>query len=116
MAELRYVTTATLSPTTCSLCATHEGPFIDTGVEFLAHGHVYICASNSNRSGCVKQMGRLDAMMDEEVVGEAMTQLDEARATIEDLRRELDESRVVPLADVIAHLKQVEPAPAGEEA
>lgn len=115
MAELRYVRAATYSPTTCSLCATHEGPFVDTGVEFIGHGHVYICASHSSRSGCVKQMARLDAMMDEEVVGEAMTQLDEARAEIARLTRELNETRVVPLADVLEYLEQTAPASVGGE-
>lgn len=119
MAELRRVARAEMSPTQCALCLSHEGPFIDTGAEFLGYGHVYICASNDNRSGCVRQMGRLDEMMDRDVVGEAMIQIDALQARTQELERELAESKVVPLSDVIEYVRstiQAAEAPAGKEA
>src|SRR5262245_37096217 len=101
---LQLVQQAAASPTRCALCQSHEGPFIDTGVEFLGYGWVYICTSSDRRSGCVRQMGRLDGMMDEEVVSEAMRQLDVLRARVQELEAELEESKVVPMAEVIDYL------------
>lgn len=34
---------AELHPTRCLTCQSHEGPFIDTGVDQLPIGHVYLC-------------------------------------------------------------------------
>lgn len=118
MAELRYIQQAHASPTQCALCTSFKGPFIDTGAEFLGYGHVFICASNDTRSGCVRQMGRLDGMMDEEVVGEALRQVDELTERVQELERELAEAKVVPMSEVLEHLQanQAAQVPAGKEA
>ena len=100
----QLVQQASASPTQCALCQTHEGPFIDTGVEFYGYGWVYICASSPKRSGCVRQMGRLDEMVDAEIVSEAMLQINELRMRVLDLEAELNGSRVVAMDDVLAHL------------
>lgn len=117
MAELRYIQRAHMSPTQCALCCSFEGPFIDTGAEFLGYGHVFICASNSNRSGCVRQMARLDGMMDQEVVGEALRQVDELTERVRELEAQLVEERVVPMSEVLDHLQATQAAqvPAGKE-
>jgi hypothetical protein len=107
---LQLVQEATASPTRCALCQSHEGPFIDTGVEFLGYGWVFICTSSEKRSGCVRQMGRLDGMIDAEIVDEAMTQLDAMRARVEELEQELEESKVVPMSEVIDHLTSAQHA------
>lgn len=100
----QLVAEAGASPTCCALCQSHEGPFIDTGVEILGHGWVFICAATDRRSGCVRQMGRLDAMVDGDVVGEAMLQIDTLSARVQELEQELAGSRVVPLAEVLDYL------------
>lgn len=121
MAELRYVDRAAYSPTQCALCTTHEGPFIDTGVEFVGYGHVYICASHSGRSGCVRQMGHRDGMITIERAAEGMDEIDVLRRRVAELEADLEESRVVPMNEVLAHLAKTsvvvrpEPAPVGKE-
>lgn len=111
---IQLVQSAGASPTRCALCQTHEGPFIDTGVEFLGYGWVYICTSSAKRSGCVRQMGRLDNMMDAEIVDEAMLQINELRVRVRDLEQELEESKVVPMQEVLVHLATAS-TPSGKE-
>src|SRR5687768_2039609 len=105
MAELRIVDRAAYSPTQCALCLAHEGPFIDTGAEFLGYGHVYICASREGRAGCVRQMARFDRMMAVEDHEEAVADLKGLRLRVQELEAELAESRVVPMHEVVEFLK-----------
>jgi hypothetical protein len=80
--DFHLVETATISPTMCFLCAGHEGPFVDTGVENPQIGRIYICASRGNRVGCVRQMGRLDGLYEpysnDEINAKLERALDEA--------------------------------------
>jgi hypothetical protein len=74
--DFHLVETATISPTMCFLCAGHEGPFVDTGVENPQIGRIYICASKGNRVGCVRQMGRLDGLYEPYSIEEINEKLD----------------------------------------
>lgn len=106
----------------CFLCGETVGPFIDTGVEKDVVGHAYICASTPRRSGCSKQIGRLDGLFEpysiEEInerlgraiqmaapaLSEAITaQLEEALAAAEGLKalvEELAKTKLVPALEV----------------
>lgn len=120
MAELRYVDRAQYSPTQCAICQTHEGPFIDTSVEFIGYGHVYICASHSGRSGCVRQMANFDGMVSVETFDEIAAENAVLGERVRDLEAELDESRVVPLSEVLAYVAseraaRFDPVPVAKE-
>lgn len=102
-------------PACCMTCTTSTGPFADTGVniggegDFVGYGWLYLCEK------CVGLLGN--------AFGQATA--DEARglkATIADLEEEvaevrdsLDEARlnrVVPIGQVLEHLKAHPPLPA----
>lgn len=106
MSEFQAVAAARFSPTKCALCDTHAGPFIDTGWELLGYGHVYICMAGDGRSGCVRQMARLDGMIDHEVVTDALEELDVMRAKVDQLQQELNDSKVVPMKEVLEELRR----------
>jgi hypothetical protein len=106
MTEFNAVAAARFSPTKCALCDTHMGPFIDTGWELLGYGHVYICMAGDGRSGCVRQMSRLDGMIDVEVVNTALEELDVLRAKTDQLEKELLEVKVVPMQEVLDELRR----------
>lgn len=116
MAELRFVDRAAYSPTQCALCLSFEGPFVDTAVEFLGYGHVYICASNENRSGCIRQMARFDGMVERAEIEFTLDELERANRRVEELGKQLEESRVVPMDEVVAYLSRPrEPVVIGKE-
>jgi len=106
MSEFRAVANAQYSPTKCAFCDTHQGPFIDTGFELIAYGHVYICMAAAGRSGCVRQMARLDDMIDSEIVRDALEETVQLRARIDQLLEELQESKVVPMQQVLEELRR----------
>lgn len=106
MSEFIAVAAARFSPTKCALCDTHQGPFIDTGWEILGYGHVYICMAAPERSGCVRQMARLDNMIDQEIVRDALAEADLLRARIDQLEQEVLEAKVVPMQEVLAELRR----------
>lgn len=106
MSEFQAVAAARFSPTKCALCDTHAGPFIDTGWELLGYGHVYICMAGDGRSGCVRQMARLDNMIDSEIVKDALEEVDVLRARVDQLQQELVESKVVPMKEVLDELRR----------
>lgn len=85
MSEFRKVERAKFSPTSCTFCGAHEGPFIDTQVDIVAHGHIYICATSEHRSGCVRQLARLDNLADPEEVMQITSDLVEAQARVVEL-------------------------------
>jgi hypothetical protein len=95
MSEFKKVPHAQMSPTTCALCGAHEGPFIDTHWETPVYGHVYICASNSRRAGCIRQMARLDGMVEEKHLGEVIAREQELNDEIAALQSKFDQSRIV---------------------
>lgn len=64
MTDLLLVKHATASPTTCLMCGTAKGPFIDTRRSFPGYGHAFICVGDDYISGCVVQMGRIAGMED----------------------------------------------------
>jgi hypothetical protein len=106
MSEFQTVANAKYSPTKCALCDTHKGPFIDTGFEVIAFGHVYICMANDDHSGCVRQMGRLDGMIDVEVVTEALERADTLQAELDQLRKEMDDKYTAPLQEILDELRR----------
>ncbi len=97
---------ARYSPTKCALCDTHAGPFIDTGFEVIAYGHIYICMANAERSGCVRQMARLDGMVDYEVVQEALAETDTLRQQLDQVQAELDEKWTAPLQEILTEMRR----------
>jgi hypothetical protein len=106
MSEFQAVAQARYSPTKCALCDTHAGPFIDTGWESLGYGHVYICMANDQRSGCVRQMARLDDMIDSEIVSEALEERDTLQARLDQLQAEMDEKWTAPLAEILDEMRR----------
>jgi len=72
----------------------------------LGYGHVYICMQADGRSGCVRQMARLDGMIDNEIVVTAMEEADVLRARVDQLSEELKESKVVPMQEVLDELRR----------
>jgi len=62
MPEFRLVQRPEFSPTSCLLCGDHVGPFVDTFFDLEGYGHLYICAANEHRSGCITQMAELTGM------------------------------------------------------
>ncbi len=106
MSEFNAVANARFSPTKCALCDTHAGPFIDTGFEVIGYGHVYICMAGDGRSGCVRQMARLDNMIDSEVVQDALEDRDRLQAAYDQLQAEMDEKYTQPLAEILEELRR----------
>lgn len=102
MSEFKRVEHATFSPTKCVACGDHVGPFIDLEVELPVYGHLYLCTSNSSRSGCVQQIARLDAMVEEGHLREAEQVIESLQEEKEGLKRSLREDKVVSLNDVLA--------------
>lgn len=90
MPEFNKTPVAHHSPTKCILCNTHEGPFIDTGRDTI-EGHIYICCSSENRSGCLQQMARLDGMISPEAVQQLMDDLSDMQIRNEALLMDIDE-------------------------
>ena len=95
MSEFKKVPHAQMSPTTCALCGAHEGPFIDTHWETPVYGHVYICASNRRRAGCIRQMARLDGMVEEMQLGDVIAREAALTDQLDELRAKFDQSRIV---------------------
>lgn len=90
MSEFKLVQNAVYSPTVCFTCGTHEGPFIDTNMTPPIFGHVYICAGDENRPGCIRQMARLNGMLDPEAsleLAELVVELAEVRAQLTEERK-----------------------------
>lgn len=81
---------ATFAPTTCRFCGDHEGPFIDSGVDDDGYGHIWICAPNEHRSGCLGTMAAAAGYVDP---GEAQRLRDE----IEELRASMDQDQTFTL-------------------
>ena len=106
MSEFQAVANARYSPTKCALCDTHAGPFIDTGFEVIAYGHVYICMANAERSGCVRQMARLDNMVDFEIVSDALAETDRVKAELDQVRAELDEKWTAPMQEILDEMRR----------
>ena len=106
MSEFQAVANARYSPTKCALCDTHAGPFIDTGWETIAYGHVYICMANADRSGCVRQMARLDNMVDFEVVSDALAETDRLKAELDQVKAELDEKWTAPMQEILDEMRR----------
>lgn len=106
ISEFQAVANAKYSPTKCALCDTHKGPFIDTGFEVIAYGHVYICMANADHSGCVRQMARLDGMIDVEVVTEALERADALQAELDQLQAEMEEKYTAPLQEILEELRR----------
>lgn len=96
MSEFKLVQRATFQPTKCALCGAHEGPFVDTEVDLVPFGHLYICASTERRAGCVRQMARKDGTV-------SVEELDEVRAErdwlLEEIKR-LESERMVSIDDL----------------
>lgn len=99
MSEFKKVENAQFSPTQCFACGTHEGPFIDTHVDMI-EGHVYICARNDIRAGCLEQMARLDGMVRKDVVdnqiAEALEEVEYYKALLEQERQ----NKVISVKDL----------------
>ena len=106
MSEFQAVANARYSPTKCAFCDTHKGPFIDTGFELIAFGHVYVCMANEERSGCIRQMARLDGMIDQEIVTEALEERDALQADVDQLRAEMEEKWTTPLGEILEELRR----------
>ncbi len=106
MTEFNAVGSARFSPTKCALCDTSGGPFIDTQFELIGYGHVYICMAAAGRSGCVRQMARLDGMIDQEVVTNALEERDALQARLEQLQAEMDEKYTQPLQEILTELRR----------
>lgn len=94
MSEFVKRETAIFSPTSCALCGDHEGPFIDTHLEWPAYGHVWLCAPNDRRSGCVSQMAILCGMYDQTAMDTVLTENEVLRARIRDLEDQLGQKRL----------------------
>lgn len=86
--------TAIFSPTSCALCGDHEGPFIDTHVEWPAYGHVWLCAPNDRRSGCVAQMAVQCGMYDQSAVDILLAERDALVSRIRDLEEQIGQKRL----------------------
>lgn len=101
MSEFNVRQHATFSPTRCALCGTHEGPFIDTHLDLPAYGHVWICMSNGNTSGCARQLGELDGMIHPEIFAELTSDMEELVARLADLQEKLEARKVnLSLAEI----------------
>jgi hypothetical protein len=100
MPDFHWTESASISPTMCFLCANHEGPFIDTGVENERIGRIYICASKGNRIGCVRQMGRLDGLYEPYSIDEINSRLEAALDNaLPAMNRIMEENLAQALAD-----------------
>jgi len=104
MPEFKKVASAVRSPTQCALCHSFEGPFIDTELLLPVYGHVYICMSNEHRSGCLRQMARLDGMVDGDRYSESVAKIAMLEGALADAEERERSSRVVPMEEVLAHL------------
>lgn len=122
MPDFHHVEHATGSPTMCILCGEAVGPFIDTGVQKDGYGRIWICASNGRRSGCSRQIGRLDGLFEPYSIEEINTRLEaaidassveitrvintelgfalDAAERFKDLVEELAKSKLVPALEV----------------
>lgn len=122
MPDFKHVQNAVASPTMCLLCGESVGPFIDTGVGNDLVGQIYICASTDRRSGCSRQIGRLDGLFEPYSIEDINSRLESAisRATpmmnlvmeqrmqetldavekLQDLVEELAKSKLVPALEV----------------
>jgi hypothetical protein len=121
MPDFHKVETATASPTMCFLCATAEGPFVDTGVNNPMIGRIYICASKGSRVGCARQIGRLDGLFEPYSVEEINSRLQDAvelagPAINQVMQDKLDEALVATteLSDLVTKLAQTKLVPALE--
>lgn len=115
MSEFKLVQHAMFSPTACAACGTHEGPFIDTEIDLPAYGHVYLCASRNDTSGCIRQMARLDGMIESvTVIGTIQNLEDDLRVAREEIERERAH-KVVPMAEVLTHISRSKRRPADDE-
>lgn len=93
MSEFRAAASATVSPTRCFFCHEYAGPFVDTHVEDLGNGHIWICAPTESRSGCLGQMAHVFGML---TAIEAEALLLE-NASLKEQIRALEEARTVTL-------------------
>jgi len=87
MSEFNLVQTPPRGPTTCFFCGEFEGPFIDTYVDAIAHGAIYICAPNEKRPGCLGQMATLAGFLNSFEKARLEARLAQAEQTVADLKQ-----------------------------
>lgn len=105
MAEFKLVQHAVFSPTRCVTCGDHVGPFIDLEVELPVYGHLYLCASNDSRPGCVQQMARLDHMVEEHLLVAAQDLISDLYADLDELMMRLRSEKTITLDEAMSYLE-----------
>lgn len=94
---------ANLSPTKCMFCDTSGGPFVDTHIELPGYGHVWVCAAADGRSGCVRQMARLDGMFDPDERKTLVDEILDLETIITKLQTAL-KGKQVPIGELVSLL------------
>jgi hypothetical protein len=102
MSELRSVEHAEHTPGRCVRCSSHNGPFIDTGVETAVEGQVYVCFT------CLDQMIALRGGASPEQVARFEALLNDADEKLSELRATMSERDRTLVADFADFLKGIE--------
>ena len=106
MSEFKKVEHASFTPTKCVSCGTHDGPFIDLQVDLPVYGHLYICTSHSSRPGCLRQMARLDDMVEKSALLQLQVQVGELKEDLNDLIKQFGREKLVRLDDVLDYMER----------
>lgn len=104
MSNLRLSQHPDLSPTRCFMCGEFEGPFVDTRVDMLGYGHLWICTANDKHPGCARQIGRLDGLFDPEERANLVDEIMALEQTVE-TQRELLKKKTVQAGELLAAIK-----------
>lgn len=101
MSEFRRVQHAERSPTKCLACGDHLGPFVDLEIDLPVYGWVYLCAGTESRPGCIRQIARLDGMVDRATFREMEEKVAELESDIDLLVDRLRKEKVVSLDEIL---------------
>lgn len=102
MSEFKRVPNPVFPPRSCALCNSFEGPMVDTELDVVGHGRLYICLATERRAGCVAQFARLDDLVSGELLRDERLVRAKLQARIDDLERRT--MQVVPLEEVMQAL------------
>ena len=91
---------ATLSPTQCILCGTSEPPFLDTVVDVIGYGRIYLCVGTDQKPGCLHQAARAAGCADPALRRVLETKVDDLEATVQMMRDQNDR-----LSDALGNLR-----------
>lgn len=103
MRDAQLIDQPVFDPGKCFNCGTNEGPVIDTMIDIVGDGRIYICTRT-----CLPQWARIAGYLSPEAADDAATRLADAQEQITALTAEVEFERDHKIVSVTDMVKLVE--------